>query len=89
MVLDAGLAPPPPATAAFSPASGAVGTKVLIRGSNFIGTSTVSFNGVSAPFDVLNTEFISATVPAGAATGPIAVTNAGGTNESTTGFTLQ
>lgn len=88
-VLDAGLAPPQPATASFSPASGAPGAKVLIRGSNFIGTTAVTFNGVSASFHVLNTQFISATVPAGATTGPIAITNAGGTAQSAGSFTVQ
>jgi len=37
--LDAGLPAPSPAAAAFSPASGAVGSTVLIRGNNFIGTT--------------------------------------------------
>jgi hypothetical protein len=87
-VLDAGLAPPAAGVAAFSPASGAAGTKVLIRGSHFIGTTAVTFNGVSATFTVLNTEFMSATVPVGATTGPIAVTNAAGTTVSTAHFTV-
>jgi uncharacterized repeat protein (TIGR03803 family) len=87
-VLDAGLAPPVAGVAAFSPASGAAGTKVLIRGTHFIGTTAMTFNGVSATFTVLNTEFMSATVPVGATTGPIAVTNAAGTTVSTAHFTV-
>jgi hypothetical protein len=66
-----------------------VGSKVTIRGSNFIGTTAVTFNGVSAAFKVLNVQFLTATVPAGATSGPIAVTNAGGSTTSTQHFTVQ
>ena len=87
-ILDAGLPAPTPALAAFTPASGAVGSVVTIRGNNFVGTTAVTFNGVSASFQVLNRQFISATVPAGATTGPIKVTNLGGTTTSTQSFTV-
>jgi uncharacterized repeat protein (TIGR03803 family) len=86
--LDAGLPAPTPTVAAFTPASGAVGSVVTIRGNNFVGTTAVTFNGVSASFQVLNRQFISATVPAGATTGPIKVTNLGGTTTSTQSFTV-
>jgi hypothetical protein len=65
-----------------------VGSTVLINGKNLIGTTEVSFNGVSASFQVLNTQFVSATVPAGATTGPVTVTNAGGEATSTQLFTV-
>jgi len=87
--LDAGLSPPKPVAAAFRPASGAVGSKVLIRGNNFIGATAVTFNGVSAAFQVLNVQFISATVPTGAGTGPIEVTNAGGTAATVKSFVVE
>lgn len=87
-VLDASLPAPPATVAAFTPASGAAATKVLIRGSHFIGTKEVTFNGVSASFTVLNTEFISATVPQNATSGPIAVTNEARTTVSATHFTV-
>ncbi len=61
---------------------------MLINGHNFIGTAAVSFNGVSASFHVLNTQFVSATVPAGATTGPVTVTNASGKATSTQTFTV-
>jgi uncharacterized repeat protein (TIGR03803 family) len=86
--LEAGLPAPTPNLAAFTPASGAVGSVVTIRGNNFVGTTAVMFNGVSASFQVLNRQFISATVPAGATTGPIKVTNLGGTTTSTHSFTV-
>jgi hypothetical protein len=87
-VLDAGLPAPSAQIAAFSPSSGAVGSKVLIRGSQFIGTKEVTFNGVSAPFTVLNTQFISSTVPEGASSGRITVTNEGGPTVSTEHFVV-
>ena len=87
--LDAGLPAPSAAIAAFAPSSGSAGSKVTIRGNNFIGTTAVTFNGASATFKVLNANFITATVPAGATTGPVAVTNPGGTTVSSNQFTVQ
>ncbi len=87
--LDAGLPVPKPAVASFSPGRGAVGSTVLIRGDHLIGTTSVSFNGVNAPLQVLNVHFIAATVPVGATSGPITVTNAGGTTGSNLNFTVQ
>src|SRR5579863_9038587 len=87
--LDAGLPAPAPAITLLNPTSGSVGSTVLINGKNFIGTTAVSFNGVSASFQVLNTQFVSATVPVGATTGPIKVTNLGGTATSTQLFNVK
>lgn len=87
-VLDAGLPAPASVVSAFTPAAGAIGSTVLIRGSHFIGATAVTFNGVSAKFSVLNNQFISATVPEGATSGPVAVTNTGGTTESTAHFSV-
>jgi len=84
--LDAGLPAPAPVIILLNSTSGSVGSTVLINGQNFIGTTAVSFNGVSASFQVLNAQFVSATVPAGATTGPIEVTNLGGTATSTQSF---
>jgi uncharacterized repeat protein (TIGR03803 family) len=85
--LDAGLPTPAPAITLLNSTSGSVGSTVLINGNNFIGTTAVRFNGVSASFQVLNTQFVSATVPSGATTGPVTVTNAGGKATSTQTFT--
>ena len=86
--LDAGLPAPVPAITLLNSTSGSAGSTVLINGHNFIGTTAVSFNGVSASFQVLNTQFVSATVPAGAITGPIEVTNLGGTATSAQSFNV-
>jgi len=88
-VLDAELPAPASAVAAFTPTSAAVGAKVLIRGDHFIGSTAVTFNGVNAAFKVLNRNFISATVPAGATSGAIAVTNPGGTTASKKSFVVK
>lgn len=86
--LNAGLAAPKPLFVSFSPSRGAAGSKVMIHGVHLIGTTHIAFNGLSATFRVLNTANITATVPLGATTGPIAVTNAGGTTVSKTNFTV-
>jgi uncharacterized repeat protein (TIGR03803 family) len=86
--LNAGLPAPAPAITLLNSTSGSVGSTVLINGHNLIGTTAVSFNGVGASFQVLNTQFVSATVPAGATTGPIEVTNLGGTATSTQTFSV-
>ncbi len=87
--IDAGLPPPSPTVVSFSPAKGAVGTKVLVQGAHFVGTTAVSFNGVSAAFTLLTGKYISVNVPSGATTGKIAVTNAGGTTKSSKSFVVQ
>jgi uncharacterized repeat protein (TIGR03803 family) len=85
---DAGLAPPKPRFVRFNPSQGKVGSKVVIQGLHFAAARAVTFNGVSATFQVLNTSNILATVPSGATTGPIAVTNAGGTTASKKNFVV-
>jgi uncharacterized repeat protein (TIGR03803 family) len=87
--LDAGLGAPKPAFVSFKPSRGKVGLRVMLHGSHFVGTTAVTFNGVRATFRVLNTGNILATVPQGATTGPIGVTNPGGTATSKKTFTVQ
>ena len=87
-VMDAGLPAPSPTIVNFAPTSGAAGTKVLLQGQHFVGTTAVSFDGVPATFKVLTVNYISVTVPAGAKTGKIVVTNAGGTTTSTKLFEI-
>jgi len=87
--IDAGLPAPAPVVVAFRPSSGQVGSKILLQGNHFVGTTAVSLNGVSAAFQVLSVNYISLTVPTGATSGTILVTNAGGTTTSTGVFTVQ
>jgi len=75
-----------PTIASFSPTSGPVGTSVTITGSNFIGTSGVKFSGTTAAFGVADASHIIATVPNGAATGPISVSSNAGIGTSASSF---
>jgi uncharacterized repeat protein (TIGR03803 family) len=86
--VDAGLTAPQAVIAAFMPVRGNVGSLVTISGDHFVGVSAVAFNGVEASFKVLNAKFLRATVPVGATTGPITVTNAGGTTVSKHSFNV-
>ncbi|MDZ7344934.1 MAG: IPT/TIG domain-containing protein, partial [candidate division KSB1 bacterium] len=78
-----------PAIAAFAPTTGPVGTSVTITGGNFVGVTSVAFNGVAATsFTVDSNTQLRATVPAGANTGKISVTNTAGTAVSANDFIL-
>lgn len=80
-----------PIITAFTPALGAPGTNVTIRGANFnVGTPVVTFNGVNAapPTSITFTSLV-AVVPAGATTGPIQVSTVDGTATSATNFFLR
>ncbi len=80
--------PSQPVISSFSPGSGPVGTLVVIAGANFFGAVTVQFNGVSATATVNTPTQITAIVPAGATTGPIAVATATGGAVSAVNFTV-
>src|SRR5207249_3220653 len=74
-----------PVISSFSPASGTVGTAVTINGANFTAPVYVKLNGIAAT-GTFNSTTITATVPAGAATGPITVMTPGGTASSRVNF---
>ncbi len=59
----------------FAPTLGGIGTGVVIDGLNFTHATSVEFDGVSAAFTVTAGTQMSATVPSGAATGPITVSS--------------
>jgi len=78
-----------PTITTFQPASGPIGTSVIIAGTNFTGATAVKFNNKPATaFTINSAQFITATVPAGATTGKIAITAPGGTATSTANFTV-
>jgi IPT/TIG domain len=80
--------PAAPSISGFNPSSGPVGTSVTINGSGFTGTTSVTFNGAAAPFSIVSDAQLTATVPAGATTGPIGVAAPGGSTTSATSFTV-
>ncbi|MDB5271001.1 MAG: hypothetical protein JWP58_4041, partial [Hymenobacter sp.] len=78
-----------PIITSFTPTSGPVGTVVVLTGNYFTGATQVTFNGTVAPVYTVNSATqLTVTVPTGATTGPISVTNAAGTGVSTAIFAL-
>ena len=82
---------PGPSISALTPNNGPVGTSVTIAGSNFgasQGTSTVTFNGVSAgTASSWSASTITVNVPSGATTGNVVVT-ANGVASNSVNFTV-
>ncbi len=78
----------PPTITSLTPTSGPVGTSVILTGSDFSGATAVTFGGAAASFSVDSAAQITATVPAGATTGRVTVTTAGGTAASPRQFTV-
>jgi hypothetical protein len=71
-----GLFKPTLAVASFAPTSAAVGKVVTITGVGFTKSSSVSFNGTAATsVTYVSSTKLKATVPSGATTGSISVTN--------------
>jgi hypothetical protein len=79
---------PAPTVTSFSPTSGPVGTTVTITGTNLSGAAALKFHGAAAAILTDTATQITAKVPAGATTGTITVTTAGGTGTSATSFTV-
>jgi hypothetical protein len=78
-----------PTVSGFSPTSGKVGAQITITGSNFgPGTVVKFFNNKVATVNVLTANTLVATVPAGAVTGPIRVSNAAGSTTAPGNFTV-
>lgn len=71
----------------FTPTEGPEGTEVTITGTNYTGSSTVDFDGTSASVVFVNATTLIATVPSGATTGTIDVTESSCTESSATDFT--
>ncbi len=67
-----------PVVSGFSPASGAVGSTVVISGQNLSGATSVTLNGTPAPITASSATSLSCTVPVGATSGLLAVTTPGG-----------
>ncbi len=69
--------------------NGAVGSTAQILGQGLTGATGVTFNGVAATsFKVSADTFMTAVVPSGAGTGPVAVTTPGGTLTSNVSFRI-
>ena len=77
-----------PVVSGFAPATGPEGTIVVIRGVGFTGVSRVTFDDITATFTVNSATQITATVPVGATTGPVAVTTPVSTGQSASSFVV-
>jgi uncharacterized repeat protein (TIGR03803 family) len=69
-----------------APASGMVGSKVIILGNKLTGATSVTFNGTAATFKVVSSTEITTTVPSGATSGKVQVTTPGGVLTSNVNF---
>jgi hypothetical protein len=78
----------PPTITSFSPASGAAGITVTIKGTNLAGATNVTFNGKAGTITSDSATKIKVTVPVGSSTGKIKVTTPGGNVKSATNFTV-
>lgn len=77
-----------PAITSFSPASGPVGTSVIVSGNNLDLVTSASVNGIPAVVTSQNTSAIVMTVQPGSTTGRIRFDYAAGFVESATNFTV-
>ena len=88
-LLEAGESKPAPFIVGFQPQSASVGQTVTVWGRNFVGTTGVTLNGASTNFQTAASGFVSFTVPEGAASSAITVTNAGGSTTSSGTLVIQ
>jgi large repetitive protein len=72
----------PPRITTFSSSNAPVSTAITINGTNFLGASSVLFNGVPAAFFNVSNFSMQAVVPAGFVTGPVSITTPAGTTNS-------
>jgi len=82
--LSVGLGP----FVATLPTSSVQGRPVTILGNNLTGSTSVTFNGTPASFQVVSNTEIKTTVPKGATTGAVRVTTPGGVLVSNTNFRI-
>ncbi|MGH9430742.1 MAG: choice-of-anchor tandem repeat GloVer-containing protein [Terriglobia bacterium] len=71
------------------PVIGKVGETVEILGQGFTGTTAVSFNGISATFNVESDTYLTAIVPTGATSGVVSVTTLSGILNSNQQFQVK
>jgi len=81
----------PPTINSFSPASGPIGTSIIINGTNFgttPGSNTVTLNGLQLSVTAASATQLTVTVPAAATSGLLSVTVSGKTATSVSNFTV-
>ena len=88
LAVPSALANGGPTITSFTPSCGPVGTSVDVMGNNFQGTTSLTFNGVTAAFVAQSSHLIETTVPTGATTGKIRVVTGDGSDTSAANFTV-
>ncbi|GEM_PF-1629751 len=79
---------PAPTITSFTPATGISGTAVVITGTNFTTTTSVTIGGVAVLYTIVDSTTINVVATAGAASGSIVVTTHGGIATSANAFTF-
>jgi hypothetical protein len=88
--VDAGLPPPQPVIQLFSPIQASAGTRVELWGSNLLGATSVTFDGIAADgVEVTTSQSAFVDVPEGATSGPITITTPNGSFTTQDSFTVQ
>ncbi|NTV74372.1 MAG: hypothetical protein HGA66_09210, partial [Holophaga sp.] len=85
--LDPGL-PAPPSITRIEPLDGPVNTVVRLFGTGLLSVTRVELAGNGVAFTPVNDTELTFTVPAGASTGPVAITGATGTATTSLPFTV-
>jgi hypothetical protein len=78
-----------PVISSFSPRSGGIGSRIDIRGSDFIGVRKVEIGGAPSDFSVRSTKRIVATVPVAASSGRVTVATRSGVARSAGTFRVR
>jgi len=88
--VDAGLPPPQPVIQLFSPPQASAGTRVELWGSNLLGATSVTFNGIAGTNVLATTsQSVFVNVPEGATSGPITIATPNGSFTTQESFTVQ
>lgn len=77
-----------PVINSFTPDTGRAGAVITLNGANFLNVTSVLFNGTPAPYTTNSVNQVLATIPPGATTGLITITNPAGTFTTTDNFTV-
>jgi len=88
--VDAGLPPPQPVIQLFSPMQASAGARVELWGSNLLGATSVTFDGIPCTNVLASTsQSVFVNVPEGATSGPITIATPNGSFTTQESFTVQ
>jgi len=88
--VDAGLPPPQPVIQLFSPLEAGPGTRVELWGSNLLGATSVTFDGIAGTNVLATTsQSVFVNVPEGATSGPITIATPNGSFTTQQDFTVE